>query len=133
MIDFDAFGSGNYRAAYDVTATAEVEQWFESDGQKIKDPTFTLKLDLNENTRNGLARVDLITLNAQQQNVSYRLRVVLRVTSRIINYDYGSREVQGPISGTYKLGDENSPLKLTAVLSQGAGLPGNSLLLLNDE
>ena len=133
MIDFDAFGSGNYFASYEIGATAELEQWFEeSGGQETIDPAFTLKLDLNENARRRVASINLITQNAQQQNVFYRLKVVLNIASRVRNYDFATSNVLGPISGSYKLGDENSPLKLTAVLSQGGGLPGNSLLLLDE-
>ena len=134
MIDFDAFGSGNYFASYDISATAELEQWFEeSGGQKTIDPTFTLKLDLDENARRRVVSVNLITQNAQQQNVSYRLKVVLNITSSVRNYDFATRSVLGPISGSFTLGDENSPLKLTAILSQGGGgLPANPLLLLDE-
>ena len=132
MIDFDAFGSGNYFASYDISATAELEQWIKSGDQETIDPTFTLKLELDENARRRVASANLITQNAQQQNVSYRLKVVLNIASNIRNYDFATGAVLGPISGPYKLGDENSPLKLTAVLSQGGGLPANPLLLLDD-
>ena len=132
-IDFDAFGSGNYFASYEIGATAELEQWFEeSGGQETIDPTFTLKLDLDENARRRVASANLITQNAQQQKVSYRLKVVLNITSKIRNYDFATRTVLGPISGSFTLGDENSPLKLTATLSQGGGLPANPLLLLDE-
>ena len=139
MIDFDAFGSGNYFASYDIGPAppgigtfAELEQWIKSGDQETIDPTFSLKLDLDENTRHRVASVNLITQNAQQQNVFYRLKVVLSITSKIRNFDFATGTVLGPISSSYKLGDENSPLKLTAVLSQGGGLPANPLLLLDN-
>ena len=132
VVDFDTFNNSDfYKGTYTLSAEVDLEEIVNVGGEDEIRKVSGFPLVLNEATRTRTAKASLSVKNSQQLDIVYRLKVVIRIQSVLRNIIEPGTIVAGPISGTYNIGDENSPLRLTATLSQGAGMPGIPLLLLN--
>ena len=132
LIDYDEFyANDRNQTQYSVSGTVSLEQIVEAEDLIEMVPGFPV--DLNPANPSIDADVALITENDEGDAVTYQLTVRLVLTSRIVNFLPEPYNVYRVISGTYKLGTMDFPLKLIAVLnSRRTAMPWIPLLLLDD-
>ena len=122
VINFDAFKNSDFhQATYKIIAEVELEELANLSNGEIEItrlPGFPLVLA--EDTRSLNVQADLVKQNSRQMDVSYRLKVVLRIESLMTNLaeSQGSTSIIAPITGTYQLATEDAPLKLSAIIDQ---------------
>ena len=136
--DFDAFDNGiTYQATYAVMGEVTLEELVIVGQQVIEIKTVPgFPVELDEDFDSQSIEAHLVVKNEEQQDVTYQLKVVLKLTSRLINFNYGNGQIQGALAGDYQLADENQPFELVTTVIQNdrsTGLSGmRTLLLMND-
>ena len=131
LVNFHTFNFGsNYSAAYAVDGTVSLERMIQTgDGIDVSMmPGFPLRL--GETARNMDAVAFLVTKDARNRAVTYQLKVVLELETRLVNFTPAGWAVFGPIpSSFYRLGEEVAPMRLGASLVErnedgdGDGIP----------
>jgi len=131
LFDFNTFNGGsNYRAAYAAGGTVSLERIVQTGGGMDISMMPGFPLHLNDTERNLDAVAVLVAKDDRNRSVSYQLKVVLELESRLVNFTPAGWAVLGPIpSGFYRLGRAGSPVQLGASLvernedSDGDGIP----------
>ena len=120
-IDFDSFTvSEVYQAFYLLSAEVTLHQIVGIGDQMsiIRLPGFPVYLD--ETKRSATIDVQLKPFNEQNQKITYHIKSVLKLQSRISNFDQKTFFVEGDVNGNYQLGTSEDPLRLQAVIYQGS-------------
>ncbi|SPD72508.1 exported hypothetical protein [uncultured Desulfobacterium sp.] len=119
VVNFNSFmHSISYQAYYSILGEINLEQ-LAVDGTQVVNispvPGFPITVD--EETLNQSLDTELSVTDDQQRSVIYQLTVKISLLSKVINFDFQSGSIMGPISGSYKIGSFESPLKLGVSLS----------------
>ena len=132
LINFDEFvNSTSDQATFKIGADVHLEELTEGlGGMPIIREVDGFPVLLDENNRSKNVLVDLVKQDSLQRNVSYRLKVVLRIENFVTNLNLSQgTSITAPIAGTYQIGTLEEPLQLTALIGQdivdsdGDGVP----------
>ena len=132
LVSFNSFtNSASYNASYSFADTSisleEIIQISPNEIEIYALPGFPLPL--NDQIRSRSVNVNF------QTNRIYQLRVVLNLQTNLVNFNFQTGSVSGPITGSYQIGSANAPLILGVFLSadsDGDGVPDSTDAFPND-
>jgi hypothetical protein len=132
LVSFNSFSnSTSYNASYSLADTLiSLEEIIQISPNEIEIHTMPgFPLPLSDQIRSRSVNVNL------QTNRIYQLRAVINLQTNLVNFNFQTGSVSGPISGSYQIGSGNAPLILDVFLSvdsDGDGVPDSIDAFPND-
>ena len=116
VVQFDRYDNGSRdRAVYAIEGKVMLEEIIDAT-VFLRMPGFPLTLD--DTNPSAEAQVALRTQTSDEKAVSYRLRITLKLESKIANYNQQPYTIYRALNGIYRLGTAASPFTLEATINE---------------
>ena len=120
LANFDSFyTSDQYQAYYELGTEVRLEQIVGTGDQTEITIMPGFPVGLDESNRTATVAAQLRPVDEQMRRITYRIKVELKLKSRIDNFRFQGEVVAGEINGTYQVGSNQAPFVLQASIKPG--------------